>query len=209
MIRPLACLLALSAATAAELAVRDIHLGVASRPGDFDYELTSSTGTVSGADAFDAGASLELGIRWSFSRTGDSIGLIAAADLAIDRLDYDGGDGLSTMWARAGGGLGWAVVDRVTLTAEVLAGFGLSALTLPASAQAPAFEADGTATAYEGRLGATWQATRKVGLSLHAGWLVASHDLSGDGTEATIDQSGWYAAVGLAWRIDDAPPALE
>ncbi|HAT09939.1 MAG TPA: hypothetical protein DCS97_04960 [Planctomycetes bacterium] len=209
MIRPIACLLALSAATAAELAVRDIHLGVASRPGDFDYELTSSTGRVSGADTFDAGASLELGARWSFSGTGDSVGLIAGADLAIDRLDYDGGDGLSVMWGKVAGGLAWALHDRVTLSGEVLAGYGLSSLTLPGSSTAPAFSADGSGTAYEARLGAIYQLTRKVGLGLSAGWQVAAHDLSGDGVDVTLEQSGWYLAFQVAWRMDDAPPALE
>jgi len=200
---------AIVCASGAELVVRDIHLGLVTRPSDFDFDLTTSTIDTSGKDAFDGGLSLETGARWSFNRTGDSLGLIAGVDLAVDRLSYDGSDGLTTLWGRGALGVGWAVTDRLTITGEGLAGYGLSSLTLPETDAAEKFDATGTAFAYEGRIGATWQFTRSFGAGLVGGWLIASHDLSGDDADITIDQNGWYAGLTATWRMSDAPPALE
>jgi len=205
-----ALLLALIASVpAAELAVRDVRLGIATRPADFDFTVTTPLVSGSGSDAFDGGLSVEGGLRWSFARTGDAFGLIAGADLAMDGQGYEDGDGLATMWAKAAGGFGWAVNDQLTLMAEGLIGYGLSDLSLPATSSAAAYTADGTATAYEARVTGTWQFTRDFNAGLMVGWLVADHDLSGDDSELTIEQSGWYAGVVFAWRINDLPLPLE
>lgn len=203
------CLLGIATLPAAELAIRDVHLGLSNRPSNFDFELKSSTADVSGSDAFDGGLSLEVGGRWSFTRTGDSIGLVAGVDLAADAQSYGGGDGLSTLWGRGALGAGWAVTDRVTLIGEGLVGYGLSTLSLPATSQTAAFSADGNATSYEARVTGLWQFTRSFGAGLSAGWLVASHDLTSDGADLTLDQNGWYIGLTASWRISDAPPALE
>lgn len=210
MIRILAIsLLCLPILPAAELAIRDVRLGLVNRPADFEFELDTSTVDTSGEDAFDGGLSFEVGGRWSIARTGDSIGAVIGADAAIDRLSYDGSDGLTTLWGRAALGVGWAVSDRITLIGEGLVGYGKSSLSLPATDQADEFEADGTAISYEARISGTWQFTRSFGAGLAAGWLVSSHDLSGDDSELTLDQNGWYAGLIATWRISDAPPALE
>lgn len=209
MIRHLLLLVAVSALPAAELAVRDLRLGLVSRPGDFDYTVSSSTAEVSGTDAFDAGLSAEAGLRWSFSRTGDSIGLVGGADLAIDTLEYASGDGMATGWGRVAGGVGWALTDRFTVTGEALVGAGWSVLSLPATAIAPAIDASGLAIAYEARVGAVWQATRGVGLGGFAGWLVSEHEVEDGDLTITLEQSGWYVGLQAVWRLDDAPPPLE
>lgn len=202
------CLLA-ATAPAAELVVQDIRLGISSRPTDFDFTITAPLAEIDGSDAFDGGLSLEGGLRWSFARTGDSIGLIAGLDLAMDGQGYDGGDGLATIWAKAAGGLGWAASDRLTLMVEGLLGYGLSDLRLPESRSATAYTADGTALAYEARLTGTWQFSRGFNAGLMAGWLIAEHDLSGDDSDLRIEQSGWYAGVVFSWRISDLPEPLE
>ncbi len=210
MIRPilLSCIL-LPCAAAAELVVRDIRLGVATRPTEFDFTITSPLAEVDGTDAFDGGLVLEGGIRWSFAHAGDRLGLVVGADLAMEGQSYDGGDGLSTMMAKASAGLGWAATDRLTVLGEGLVGYGLSTLKLPATAAAGDYEADGTTVAYEARVTGTWQFTRGFNAGLMAGWLIASHDLSGDDSDLTIDQSGWYAGLVMSWRIDDVPTPLE
>lgn len=210
MIRLLALsLLCLPLLPAAELVVRDLRLGLVNRPGDFEFEMDTSTVDSSGEDAFEGGLSLEVGGRWSITRTGDAIGFVGGLDLVADRQSYGGSDGLSTLWGRASLGVGWAITDRITLLGEGMFAYGLSDLRLPATSQAAAFTADGTAIAYEGRLSATWQFTRSFGAGLAAGWLVASHDLSGDDADLTLDQNGWYAGLIATWRFSDAPPALE
>jgi hypothetical protein len=205
----LSCVL-LTTAAAAELVVRDVRLGVATRPSDFDFTMTSPLAEISGSDAFDGGLSLEGGLRWSFAPVGSSLGLVVGADLAMDGESYgSGGDGLNTLWGKASAGLGWAVADRVTLIGEGLVGYGLSTLKLPKSSSTPAYDADGSAISYEGRVTGLWQFTRTFNAGLMAGWLVASHDLSGDTADLTIDQNGWYAGVVFSWRINDMPQALE
>jgi hypothetical protein len=209
VIRLLIAVLIAVPCAAAELAVRDLRLGLVTRPGEFDYTVTSPLSEVSGTDAFDAGLSAEAGLRWSFSRTGDSLGLIGGADLAIDTLEYGSGDGLATGWGRLAGGVGWALTDRLTVTGEAMAGVGWSLLSLPATAMAPAVDASGLAIAYELRAGAVCQATRGVGLGAFAGWLVSEHEVEDDDLTITLEQSGWYVGVQAVWRLDDAPPPLE
>lgn len=211
MIRPfiLSCLL-ISTAAAAELVVRDIRLGVMTRPSDFDFTMTSPQVEISGSDAFDGGLSIDGGLRWSFAPVGHSFGLVVGADLAMDGQAYGGdGDGLNTLWGKVSAGLGWAVADRVTLIGEGLVGYGLSTLALPENRSTPEYEADGDAIAYEARITGTWQFTRTFNAGLMAGWLVSSHDLSGDDVDLTLDQNGWYAGVVFSWRISDMPQALE
>lgn len=193
----------------AELVVRDLRVAVGTRPADFDFDLTTSIARRSGSDAFDGGATVEGGLRWSLARPGDSLGLVVGADLAADAQSYGDGDGLATLWAKATIGLGWAATDRLTLLGEGLAGYGRSRLRLPATAAAEAFDAAGPAVAYEARLTGLWQVTRGFNAGLTAGWLVASHELDGDDSRLTLDQSGWYAALVFSWRLSDVPPRLE
>lgn len=210
MIRPtlLSCLL-LSSAAAAELVVRDLRLGVATRPTEFDFTITSPVQQVDGSDAFDGGLVLEGGIRWSFAQAGDRLGLVAGADLAFEGQSYDGGDGLNAILAKAAAGVGWAATDRLTVLGEGLIGYGLSTLALPATNAAAAYEADGTTLAYEIRFTGTWQFTRGFNAGLMAGWLIAEHDLSGDDSDIVLEQSGWYAGLVMSWRLDDTPTSLE
>lgn len=210
MIRPL--LLSsflLTSVMGAELAVRDLRLGVATRPTEFDFTITSPLTEVDGSDAFDGGLALEGGIRWSFAQAGDRMGLVAGADLAFEGQSYASGDGLNTMMAKASAGLGWAATDQLTVLGEGLVGYGLSTLRLPGTAAAGTYEADGTAVTYEVRVTGTWQFTRGFNAGLMAGWLVAEHDLSGDDSDITLEQSGWYAGLVMSWRIDDVPTPLE
>ena len=204
------CLFVLATcASAAELTVRDVRLGLSNRPADFSFELDSSTTTRSGDDAFDGGLAIEGGIRWSFARAGDSLGLIVGADLLGEAQSYDGEQGLTALWGRGALGLGWAATDRLTVLGEGLLGYGLSSLSLPASAAAPEFDATGSAISYEARLTGTWQVTRTFNAGLFAGWLIATHTLSDDDTDLTLDQGGWYLGLLASWRISDLPTSLE
>jgi len=207
----LLCCFLIPCASTAELVVRDVRLGLATRPGAFDFNLDTPLAKTSGSDAFDGGLSLDGGLRWSFARTGDSVGLVLGADLALDQQSYGGSssDGLTAMWGKGSAGVGWAATDRITVFGEGLVGLGRSSLQLPATTAAPSYEASGNAVAYEARVTGTWQFTRGFNAGLMLGWLVASHDLSGDDGTLTLDQSGWYTGLVFAWRINDTPSGLE
>ncbi len=193
---------------AAELVVRDVRIGLGGRPLAFDYTVSAPTVNTSGSDAFDAGLGLEAGGRWSFSRAGDAIGVVVGGDAMLDGLSYGGGDGLATTWLRLSAGPGWAFADGWDVVAEFGAQYGMSALSLPQSGAAPEFEASGSALGYDLRFNLTWMATRRFGVSLNAGWMMASHDLSGDAA-VTIDQSSWFSGLAAVWRFTDAPARLE
>lgn len=209
MIRLPLLVLVASAACSAELVVRDVRVSAGGRPLGFDFTVTAPALSASGSDAFDAGLGLEAGGRWSIARSGDAVGLVVGLDGIIDAYSYGGGgDGLAATWARLSAGPGWAVSDRVTTTAEVGIQYGLSTLSLPATSSSPAFSADGTALGYDLRVGATCLLTRRFGVGVHGGWVMASHTLSGD-ADVTVDQSGWFAGVEMVWRFSDAPTPLE
>jgi hypothetical protein len=207
----LLAVLALSASglDAAELVIRDLRLSAGTLPASFDYALSAPTVDASGTDAFEAALGLEAGGRWSFARAGDPLGLVVGGDLLLDGSSYQGSDGLATTAARLSAGLGWALNDRLTTTAEVGYMYGVSALSLPDTVTAPAFSATGTMSGYDLRVGGTWLATRRFGIGGYLGWLVSSHDLSGDDITLTIDQSGWFVGLEAVWRFTDAPTTLE
>lgn len=204
-----ALLLAIVVLPAAELAVRDFRLGVATRPSDFHYSYSSPLSSGSGNDAFDTGLSIDGGGRWSFARPGDSVGVVLGAGLALDGQSYKGGDGLATTWGRVSAGVGWAPQDKWTLIGELGAMYGLSSIKLPSTAAAPAFKADGTATGYDARLVADYLLNRRTAVGFYAGWLVANHDLKDGSNKLKIDQSGWFAGLEMVWRFNDAPTRLE
>lgn len=208
MIRPSLLLMIAVGLPAAELVVRDIRLSLGTVPLSFDFDYSGASASGSGSDTFDAGLGLEVGGRWSFARPGDSIGVVVGADLLLDAASYDGTDGLATSWLRLSGGPGWAISDRVTGFAELGFQYGLSTLSLPTTTSANSFTADGTAIGYDLRVGAIWLPTRRFGLGGYAGWLIASHDLTGD-ANLTLKQSGWFVGLELVWRFTDAPSRLE
>jgi hypothetical protein len=194
---------------AAELVVRDVRAGLATRPLGFDFTLATPTIEASGSDAFAGGIGLEAGGRWSFARPGDAVGAIVGADLLIDGYTYEGGGSLAATALRAAAGGGWAVADRWTATLEAGWLYGPSTLTLPETASAPALEATGTMSGWDVRLGLDAMLTRRIGLGLSLSWLSLSHDLSGDDVTMTLDQAGYAVGVELRWRFTDAPPRLE
>lgn len=209
MIRTASLLLLLAGAGAAELVVHDLRLGASSLPLAFDWSVTSRSGSASGSDGFDAGLGLEGGARWSFARAGDPLGLVVGADILLDGWDYAGGGSMAMTGLHVCAGPGWALSDRWTLTALVGAQYGLTRLDLPGDVSRPSFTASGSSTGYDLRIGADALLGRGFGIGLTAGWLIASHSVSGDALDVTIDQSGWFAGLAAVWRFNQVPSRLE
>ena len=204
----LACLIP-NAGTAAELVVRDVRAALLVRSSDFEFDLDSPTFDRSGDDSFDSGTGFELGARYSFTPTGGSWGLVVGGDLTADWYSYDGGDGLAMYGLRAAGGGGWAVADDWTLVSELGVGYAFSEMTLPATSAAAEFTADGTSLFYDARLSCLYRVHERWSIHAHVGYMIASHDLSGDGVDLSIDQDGVWAGIGFTWLFSNKPTRLE
>lgn len=209
MIRPTLILLAITAMPAAELVVRDLRLGMATRLLAFDFTTESRAGQRSGVDAFQAGLGLELGGRWSYARAGDAVGLVVGADVMLDAWTNEGGGGMAATWLRASVGPAWAISDDWTMMAEIGMLYGASGIKLPATTQTPEFTATGTASGYDLRIKADWLASRSFGIGGHVGWQLTSHDLKGDSVDLTIKQAGLFFGLEAIWRFSDVPSRLE
>ncbi len=210
MIRPVTlALLSCAVIQTAELVQRDFRVGASSLPVAFDWTVDSRSGSASGSDAFDAGLGIEAGGRWSFARTGDSLGLVLGADGLFDAWTYSQGQ-LGMTGVRVCAGPGLALSDRWSLNATAGVQYGLTRFSTDATASAPSFTATGTTFGYDLRLEGEALITRRFGLGLGAGWLIATHDLTGDdGISVTLDQSGWFVGMVVFWRFSDTPTLLE
>lgn len=203
------CLVLLGAVSGQEVVVRDVRLGLASRPVGFDYALSSPTAERSGSDAFDAGLGLEGGARWSLIRSGDRVGLLLGGDLRLDGYSYGSDSQMASQGLRLCAGAVVAINDRWTTALEFGWSYSRSQLSIAGNSSLPALDADGTASGWDIRLTAERMLTRRFGLGAVLGWEAATHDLSAGQTDLTFDQSGWFIGFELRWRFHDRPPLLD
>lgn len=196
-------------APSAELTVRDVRGAVLIRGGDFDFDIDSDTFDTSGSDSFDSGTGLEIGARYSFSSPGSSWGLVVGGDITADWYTYDSDGELSMYGARAAVGAGWAPLDRWTFVMEGGGGLAMSEFSLPADSTTGDFTADGTALFYDLRVSCLYRAARRWSVHGHVGYMMAEHDLSGDGVDVTLDQTGLWVGIGMTWMFSGKPPTLE
>lgn len=207
--RALSALLVVGCAGAAEFVVRDAQVELVALPTSFSYDLSGSSASTSGDDGFKSGTGLRVGTRWSWSLPGSSFGALAGADVVADGFTYSGGGGMAAYGLRGAVGGGWALSDRWQMQGELGATYGRADLDLPGTASAPAQSAAGSFLGYDARLSASWQVARGLNVGLSAGWLQASYTLDGAGVAIDLKRSGLFIGLGIAWRIDDAPPTLE
>jgi hypothetical protein len=213
---PLALAIAVSAlvpvrsANAAEFVMRDLEANASILPTAFDFTLTAPSATRNGSDHFDAGTGLELGGRYSIGRVGDSFGLILGLDASETTYSYDSQNFLFAYGVRGSLGAGWAINDAFTLTGEVGALYGKSKLSLPSTNAEPAFSADGHYTSYDVRLNGIYTITRRMLISVDAGYLSQSHRLTTNlGDSLTLDVKGVFVGIGMTWRFSNAPQRVE
>ena len=205
------CLLLMSLpAGAAEFVMRDLQAVVTAQPTAFDFTLTTPTLTRTASDSFDSGTGLELGGRYSISRVGDPFGLILGLDATSAAYSYGSQDFMFNYGARGSLGLGYALTDDWGVSGECGLLYGKSSLSLPANNGAPAFSADGTYRGYDARLVCQYRATKQVCVSLQAGYVLTSYDLTTNANDSlTLDQTGPYIGLGLTWRFSSAPARVE
>ena len=198
-----------SALPATELVVRDLQVDAVILPTTFRYQMSSPTRNADGDDRFRSGTGLRLGGRRALSGAGDSFGLVLGADLINDAWTYAGSGSLWGYGAHVSAGLGWAIHDHWTLVCESGLGLGLNRLSLPATGSGPGLTTTGRWLAWDCRLAAGWQVSRRMILRAQCGWMTAKHrERDADGITDTLTPSGLTVGFGLAWRLSNAPQPL-
>ena len=206
----LVCFLSTAVALpAAEVVIRDIRGAVLIRPTSFSFDLSGDNVDVTGDDAFESGTGFEIGGRYSFAKAGSSLGLVVGLDLASDSYTYSEGDGLGATGIRGNVGGAWAFSDRWTLIAEAGFGYQIVEFSLPASANAPAFDVEGDGTLIDGRLSLWYRPFERWAFHAHLGYMTASTSLDGGGLEMEMDQDGLFAGIGMTWLFSTKPALLE
>lgn len=213
LVRPLLVIaFATTGADAAELVVRDLHATFSLRPRNYDFTLDAGTSQLAGSDSFDSATGLDTGVRWSWTRPGDAIGLVVGVDLALQGLTDSEGS-LGSFGLRPVAGVGWAANDRWEFSALVGYTVALAQLDLDASNAAPALDADGDYRALDLTLNVGWRLTSEWLLTGHLGYLMGSYDLDGEAgsqpTAVAIDLDGFMLGFGVMWRWSTAPVRLE
>ena len=210
----LVCLIALgatatTAASAAELVIRDVGAGLELPPGGFRFTRHDDAGSTTGSDSFSSGLGLEIHGRWSFARIGDSQGAVTGLALAADRASYSSGGTWSTSEVRGMLGWGWAMNDRLTLLAEGMVGLGVGRLSIDGNSSFDGYSATGGVISTGLEAVALWSVTDRVILSGVLGYRVSKAKPSGDGVDLDLTLSGFSVALGAEWRITDRPFLLE
>lgn len=193
---------------AAELVVRDLHLGYGTGSRDFDYAMHGRTVSASGKDVFDGAWSAECGGRWSFASPGTPYGLVIGVDALREEMSYAGG-GLRTDWLRACIGCGWALTDRLALVAEVGGLAGRSLMRNAGTSTWPASEQDGPARGYDLRMTVPIQLMGGFGIIPFLGFTHTVQTLTDDHLDCTITRNGWILGLQASWRFSRIPSRLE
>ena len=200
---------ALPLAQAAELVVRDGHFAVEMLPTDFDYELKSATSSGSSSDAFEQNIGIAAGVLYSFSGPGDVTGFIVGGEIAASQASYQSIGHLTSLSGRLQGGYAWAITDSWMVRGMAEVGYGFSTLDLTANSAFPAVSADGSLLGYGARVGIQYSFNDLLHVGLDVGWLDITHELSGDGVDLTLTNSGLVVGLGISYRLSNSPRPLE
>ena len=124
-LRPLATCLcaAILPASASELVLRDVGVGVRYLMQGYDYTLSDPSGDRSGSEGFDTGYEVLAGARWAWVGAGRSHGPYAGGEIAYTVRESDATT-LTTYGVTALGGWAVALSDRWLVRVEGRLGYG-------------------------------------------------------------------------------------
>ena len=194
-------------APASELVVRDLVVGISAPPSGFAYEVTDSTGTRSGQDAFDTVGGLSLGLTWSFAGPGRSTGLVVGGQLVGERGAVAGGGVWQGLGADLSLGYGWAITDRLILVPQLVAGPRKHRLSVDGTAVS-GFAVQGLGRQYGARLALTYALADRLVGGLECGWRTGNATLTGD-RELVFEQRGVTVGLVFGWHFSATPVGLE
>lgn len=193
---------------AAELVMTDLNLGIESLPTAFDFTIRDGGSTRSGDSEFDFGFGLGARAVYAFSSPGSAGAFFVGGALALGGYTYEEDGTYAVAMARAVAGYAYAFDDQWTLEVSPWAGYGLGRLHIPGAGVSEDHDVDGTVVDYGAHLGVTYALSRSWLVGARIGWQVTDADLSGDGLDVTLEQSGPTAFLGIVYRFGGAPPAI-
>lgn len=194
---------------AAELVVRDGYFAIEMLPSDFDYDLESTTNSGSGSDSFEQHIGIAAGVRYSFSGPGDVSGFLVGGEIAASQADYQSIGHLTSFGLRVQGGYAWAISDSWMVRGVAEASYGFSTLDLTSSTSFPTLSADGSLLGFGARVGLQYSFNDLLHVGLDVGWLDITHDLSGQGVDLTLTNTGLMVGLGISYRLSNSPRPLE
>lgn len=194
---------------ASELVQRDLIFSAGELPNAFSYSVNDGTGARSGTDAFSQNIGVSVGGRYSFAGPGDASGLVLGGALVANQASYASIGHYTGYGLRLDGGYGWAITDRWTVGGQVEVGYGLATFDIQSTSAFAAASDDGSTYSYGVAFDLDYTITSKLTLLLDLGYLKTIANLSGSGVTIKLNNSGFAAALGIAWRFSDSPRTLE
>lgn len=197
-----------SVLSASELVMTDLNLGIESLPTAFDFTIRDGDSTREGSSEFDLGFGLGTRAVYAFSSPGAPGAFFLGGALALGGYTYEDNGTYYVGMARAVAGYAYALDDQWTIELSPWIGYGLGRLHIPGAGVSDDFDVDGTVIDYGAHVGVTYALSRSWLVGARVGWQVADADLSGDGLDVELSQSGVTAFLGLVYRFGGAPPAI-
>ena len=199
----------LSQGSGAELVVRDLIFDVDVLPADFDYSLDNGVVQRSGSDSFDRYIGIAFGARYSFADTGDTHGFLIGGQVTGAQGSYGSVGHMTDYGFRVDGGYGWAIADSWAVSAVARAGYGWATFDLTTNQQFSSLSLSGSVLSYGAVTALNYTVSERWQLSLQAGYYMSDYDLSGNGTDVTIERRGFLASIGFLYRLSHRPSPLE
>ncbi len=204
---PLAVAVA-SSSGASELVMADLNLGIESLPTAFDFTIRDGASTREGEDEFDLGFGLGGRAVYAFSSPGAQGAFFVGGALALGGYSFGDEGRYYVGMARAVAGYAYAIDDQWTVEASPWVGYGVGRLHIPGGSVSDDYDVDGTVLDYGAHLGVTYALSRSWLVGARIGWQVTDADLSGDGLDVELSQSGPTAFLGIVYRFGGTPPAI-
>lgn len=196
-------------ACASELVQRDLIFEVGTLPTGFSYTSNDATGSRTGSDAFGQNIGVSVGGRYSFSGPGDTSGVVVGGALVANQATYQSLGHYTGYGLQLDGGYGWAITDHWSTGARLQVGYGEATFDLQSNSAFPAVSSTGSTISYGLAADIDYTFSEKITMLFDLGYQRTSANLSGNGVTLKLTNSGFSAALGIAWRFSASPRPLE
>jgi hypothetical protein len=194
--------------SASELVMTDLNLGIESLPTAYDFTLQDGTSSRSGSSEFDYGFGLSGRAVYAFSSPGANGAFFIGGALALGAYTYENSGTYNVAMGRFVGGYAYSFDDQWTAEVSPWAGLGYGKMFIPGNSISSDHQVAGQVYDYGIHVGVTYAMSRSWLMSARVGWQIAEADLSGEGLDLNLQQSGPTAFLGVIYRFGGAPPSI-